>query len=98
MLIHLTQGLVTLIDDEDFSLISKYKWHASKSKCNYYARTDVRTNGQRKAVYMHRFLLGCTPEQEGHHKDGNSLNNQRVNLIACNRKINLSYRKYGGDK
>lgn len=30
--IPLTQGKVALIDDEDYSLVSGYRWHAEKMK------------------------------------------------------------------
>ena len=40
--IPLTQGKVALIDDEDWDLVSGYKWHASKVLNTYYARTRVK--------------------------------------------------------
>jgi hypothetical protein len=42
--IELTQGQVALIDDEDFELVSKYKWYArwDSHTESFYAVTNTR--------------------------------------------------------
>lgn len=72
---------VATIDDEDYALISKYKWFASRGGRKVYARANVRTGKgsfQRVCVFMHRLILPDVPVID--HRDGNGLNNCRDNL------------------
>jgi hypothetical protein len=88
--IPLTQGLVALVDDNDFEELSKFKWHAKKDRNTYYAN---RTIG-RKTVKMHRVILGLNSRyQQGDHKDGDGLNNQRHNLRVVTRRRNGANRR-----
>src|ERR1700752_5302510 len=77
--IQLTQGKVALIDDEDFELVSQFKWHADrKTGGRWYAKRQV----GRENIFMHRFILGLpvghVPQTD--HRDNDGLNNQRYNL------------------
>lgn len=89
--IKLTQGKEAIVDDADHEWLSKFRWHASMSNHDLYARRCV---GKNEKVYMHREILGLTNSQEGHHKEGGTLDNRRCNLEACDRKQNLLYRKF----
>ena len=51
--ISLTQGLVAIIDDEDFESISKFTWYAKANYNTFYAATG------KKTTYMHRLLCPC---------------------------------------
>lgn len=97
MLIPLTKGKVTSVNYSDFELINRHKWYASESSAGVYAVTNIGKRPNRKKVYMHRLILGITNGQQGHHIDGDTLNNRRYNLEVCSQQTNLSYRKYGGD-
>ena len=92
--IPLTQGKVALIDDEDWDLVSGYKWHASKVLNTYYARTRVkRADGSKTFLYMHRLLLGLVGRKvKADHRDGDGLNNRRENLRSCSHAENLRNR------
>lgn len=88
--IPLTQGLVTLVDDEDFDWLSQWKWHAWRSKPteNWYA---IRSEAlpRKTTYYMHRELLGLKHGdlRIGDHIDSSqSLNNQRSNLRIANHR------------
>lgn len=78
--IPLTQGKVALIDDEDFELVSKYKWRIQKHKKGFYARTNRRINGKRYYYSMHRMVMNATTGIQIDHRDHNGLNNQKYNL------------------
>ncbi len=76
--IPLSRGLVALVDDADFYLLSQYSWFASKKNRHViYARTRI---VGRTVVEMHVFLMGKTPGMVIDHRDRNGLNNQRSNL------------------
>ncbi len=81
--IQLTQGLTASISDEDFELVSKYKWFAVKSSFTYYARTNIYINGRRQSIGMHRLILGVTSPLQADHRDHCGTNNQRSNLRLC---------------
>ena len=91
--IPLTQGLVALIDEADFDLVSRFKWCAFNGSTGktYYAQSHIRRdNGSRTNVYMHRLLFGLTDSRtDVDHIDGDGLNNRRANLRTCSRAENL---------
>ena len=88
--IKLTQGLVTLVDDEDFDWLSQWKWLAYKGHSTFYAaRHPEGPHKGRKLVFMHRQILNCTDDEQGDHEDHNGLNNQRYNLRSCTHTQNL---------
>jgi len=78
-MIPLTQGKVALVSALDYEWLSEYKWYATKSSCNWYAR-------RHPGIYMHREIMNCPKGKEVHHEDTNSLNNDRFNLSVCTRK------------
>ncbi len=82
--IELTQGLVVLIDDEDYAWLSLNKWMAeaasNSSRTHYAVRWMTNNQGQRRALRMHRLIIGAKPGQQVDHIDGDGLNNQRSNL------------------
>ena len=76
-------GRVTLIDDQDFDLVSQYRWNffelvrpAGRS-CGPYARAIFRLDGVRKHMFMHTLITGYAQTD---HADNDGLNNQRSNL------------------
>ena len=88
--IPLSQGKYALIDDSDYKLVSKYKWHTHKTKRKhrvvYYARSN-----NKPMIYMHRLILNLLSNKlEGDHRDGNGLNNQRYNIRLATKSQNLA--------
>jgi hypothetical protein len=72
----------TLVDDKDFEWLNQWNWSWGKGG---YA---VRTFNSKPTIYMHRLILGCPPQMECDHIDGNRLNNQRINLRICTHRQN----------
>lgn len=93
--IKLTQGKVAMIDDEDFDLISQYKWFARKSKNLFYAAAYSGHWRTRKLIHMHRLIIGDTYLIVDH-KDRNGLNNTRSNLRVCSQSQNCANRTSRG--
>ena len=86
--IPLTQGKFALVDDEDFEYLNQWKWFAHinrrKSKTIYAMRHTYTPGTQkRSAIYMHRLLLRAKKGQICDHKNGNGLDNRKLNLRFC---------------
>lgn len=84
--IPLTQDQVTLVDDEDFILLTKRKWCAwyNRSSSSYYAKTALIECGVKKVVSLHRYLLEVNdPKLHVDHINGDTLDNRRINLRVC---------------
>lgn len=84
--IELTQGKRAIIDDEDYELVSKYKWHFDG---RYAAHKG------RKKIYMHRLIMGKSP-LDVDHINRDKLDNRRKNLRFCTRSQNLLNKKVKG--
>jgi len=61
MFVKLNHNLSTIIDDEYFEIVSKYKWHADfdKKLGKYYAKTTIRVSGKRISLRMHRLIMNA---------------------------------------
>jgi len=88
--IELTQGQRAIVDDEDYALVSQYKWSAHKNgkkdvrQSDYYARKTNRPN----RIYMHRLILNAPTGIEVDHINHNTLDNRHLNLRLCSRSNN----------
>ena len=87
--ITLSQGKIALVDDADYQLVSQFKWHAEKRKCDiWYAKRNLyKPDGMRTTQYLHQFLIPGA--QDIDHRDGNGLNNQRENIRPCTHAQNM---------
>lgn len=80
--IPLTQGKVAIVDDEDYDLVSQFKWSAHRrydSGCWYAVRNTTVSPRKRKLIGMHRFILGM-PNGMVDHVNRDGLDNRRLNL------------------
>jgi len=78
----LKTGHKVLIDDEDLEKVSGYGWSIHKPNAGNleYARTDIRINGKRKLLYLHRFIMNAPKGTKIDHKNHNGLDNRKENL------------------
>jgi len=87
--IKLTQGQVTIVDDEDFEELNQYKWTAhnatKKDKSDYfYAIRCV----NKKMIRMHRVLMNPPDDMQIDHINRNPLDNRKENLRICTHSVN----------
>src|SRR4030095_8449683 len=86
--IPLTQGKVAIVDERDNEWLSRFNWHALRSRNHYYAVRSVRRdNGKIHNILMHREILNPPSGYETDHVNGDGLDNRRANLrIATHRQ------------
>ena len=87
--IALTNGMVALVDDEDFGQLSKRRWGACRD------RKTGKMYATSGGVMMHREVMGLAkgdPRQVDHREPAETLNNQRSNLRICTQEQNLANR------
>jgi len=65
-----------IVDDEDFELVSRHRWHvmASRDRTYVYAASKLR---------MHRLIIDAPPGVFVDHINGDTLDNRRCNLRLC---------------
>lgn len=88
--IKLTQGFVTMVDDEDYPYLSQFRWRVNQRKHRHtcYAVRRISVNGKREEIWMHRELMNTPDHLQVDHRDHNGLNNQKSNLRNCTRNDN----------
>lgn len=102
--IPLTQGYVALVDDDDYPLVSSCKWyamidrHALNTKL-IYVRTWIPNPGgnpRGRVISLHRLLMNVLdqPSIKVDHRNGNGLDNRRVNLRLASAEGNSRNRRH----
>lgn len=90
-LIPLTKGKFAKVDDEDFDLVNKYKWHLSSNGYAKYAKKLDEPVGKktRKIISMHRLILGQDDPMWIDHINHDKTDNRRSNLRRCSAAQNI---------
>jgi len=79
--IQLTQNKTAIVDDEDFEIVSKYKWHFDHG----YARSSPKFGTK---IYMHRLVTNAPKGMDVDHINGNTLDNRKANIRICSHREN----------
>jgi hypothetical protein len=87
--IMLTQGKVALVDDADWPLVAGRKWYANSIGRVTYASTHIAG----RPIHMHRLIMETPPGIVTDHRNGDGLDNRRINLRLCTTSQNLSNRR-----
>jgi len=85
-ILNLGHGFTVRYSVEDYAIVNKYSWWI----CRGYAR--ARVNGKR--VYMHKLIADPHGRYVVHHRNGNRLDNRRVNLVRMKEYTHKT--KYNG--
>lgn len=78
--IKLTKEKITIVDDEDFESMNKYKWYVSS---HGYAMTTTIPH-----LYMHRILNKTPNGFLTDHINRNTLDNRKINLRIADKRLN----------
>jgi len=87
----LTKNQIALVDDEDYELVSQYKWHTSSKKGHTFYAVAYAGGGRNnhKQISMHRLIMGASFGEEVDHINGNGLDNRKENLRLASRAENV---------
>ena len=91
--IPLSRGYVALVDDGDYDrLITLGTWYAVAGHNTFYGRRNLyhREDGSYTYLLMHNVITGWPMTD---HRNGNGLDNQRVNLRPATRSQNMANRR-----
>jgi hypothetical protein len=93
-LIPLTRGLFTIVDAADYACIMQHRWHAKFAEEERFYATHWDTSSKTE-ISLHRYILGLDSNNVklGDHKNGNSLDNRRVNLREADHSQNAQNSK-----
>jgi hypothetical protein len=94
--IKLSNGLVTIVDDEDYEDLSQYKWGYHKGG-NHARRAFWITPKKRGTIEMHRLIMKPPKDMVVDHINMDGLDNRRANLRVCTFKQNCQNRKVRPD-
>ena len=82
----LTNGKVAIVDSDYLHILRLFHWRAVQARRNWYAKTSFDKNGKPITISMHRFIARTKFGQVCHHKNRNSLDNRRDNLVNMDKK------------
>jgi hypothetical protein len=82
---------VALVDDEDYELVSRYKWRLLRGQRNLYVITWF-PGTPRAVARMHRLITGATDGEWVDHINHDGLDNRRANLRICTASQNQANR------
>ena len=93
--IPLTQGKITIVDDDVYEWASQMNWYALAA-CDsniWYAARNVNVGKRQRIETLHRRIIGAIWKEKTDHRDGDGLNNLRSNLRICTHTENMRNRK-----
>jgi len=85
----LTKGQLAIVDDFNFEWLNQWKWCASKSGNQYYAKAWI----DNKMIRMHRLIMNPPDDKQIDHKNHNGLDNRKSNLRLCTQAQNIRHQK-----
>lgn len=96
--INLTKGYKAIVDNDDFSELSKNTWYVLVGKIGTpYAVRTVYKNKKPVQVRMHRQILNAKKGDIVDHINGNGLDNRKINLRFCTHSQNMMNQKRNTD-
>src|SRR4051794_16550025 len=84
--VELTQGYWTTVSTDDLKLVGSYRWCLHRTRGKLYAKSSRSAS----TIYLHRLILGVLGKRGVlvDHRDGDGLNNVRLNLRLASAQQN----------
>lgn len=78
--IELTNGGVAIVDDEDFALVSQWRWNRAEKENRAVRCEWVRGENRARTIILSRFIMNAPDGVMVDHVNGDTLDNQKANL------------------
>ena len=78
----LSQGQFALVDEDDYEWIIKDKWIYN---AGFASRSEKNKSGKPTTIIMHREIMNNPEGMVVFHRNGNSIDNRKINLAVCSR-------------
>ena len=98
--IHINQELYAIVDDEDYELVSRFKWYPRHTSRIIYAQCVMSmgtlTNPNKQVfcyMLLHRLIMRPSKDEEIDHRNHNGLDCRRANMRICNHQQNSFNRR-----
>jgi len=91
--ISLTQDKVAIVDDEDYEMVSHFRWGLHKDNRNIYARCRMNMGKlggkyRRCSMFLHQLVMRPPIDMQVDHKDHDGLNCTKNNMRLCTHQQN----------
>lgn len=85
-MLELSDGSVAIVDQEDLSRVARYEWYLpSNTAARYPMGNWCGRDRDRDTVYLHRLIANAGPEDMVMHRNHDTLDNRRENLVVMGR-------------
>lgn len=92
--IPLTQGRFSIVDDEDYEWLMKWKWSYSDGYAKRNKRFGPRFLGKSMQIRMHRIIMDAPANMQVDHINHDGLDNRRSNLrVVTHAQNSMNYKK-----
>ncbi len=82
----MANSLMAIVDADLFDDLNHYAWSAVRYQKSYYARTLHTPENPKRGFSMHRLVARTPANCVCHHRNRNSLDNRRANLVNMTRR------------
>jgi hypothetical protein len=90
-MLELSDGSVAIVDGDDLPRVARYEWQLPASSLARYPvgqHCDDRTVCE--TVFLHRLIANAGPDDTVIHRNHNTLDNRRENLIVLGRRVSAA--------
>lgn len=85
-MLELSDGSVAIVDNEDLSRVAAYAWYLPENAAaRYPIGSQCHPSSACETVYLHRLIANAGPEDLVYHRNHNTLDNRRENLVVIGR-------------
>ncbi len=91
-MLELSDGSVAIVDNNDLSRVAAYEWSLpSSNAARYPVGSQCHQSNVCETVYLHRLIANAGPEDMVYHRNHNTLDNRRENLVVVGRLVAPAY-------
>lgn len=85
-MLELSDGSVAIVDSDDLSRVADFDWSLpSRAAARYPVGSLCRGGRSCETVYLHRLIANAGPEDMVFHRNHDTLDNRRENLVVMGR-------------